>query len=192
MTEERPAQGRTALGIVGWAAAAVVATGVGVAALSAIGAGITESVIRPLSQSEVEGRLAAATAAGDAADRGGLDTPPTSAVPSEGPAASESASPPPSGEPSSPDEDAAAPPDPERIDTVGGMVTARCGDADVVELVAQAPAQGFGVDVDVEDEGDDDEPLGAVTVQFESEELDVEVLLICSGGVLSHETSIDD
>ncbi|APU13820.1 MULTISPECIES: hypothetical protein [Actinoalloteichus] len=182
MTEERPAQGRTALGIVGWTVAAVVATGVGVAALSAIGAGITESVIRPLSQSEVQGRLAAAAAAGNADDPGGPGAPPAT---SDGP--SESPSPP--SEPTSPAEDV-SPPSPELIETDGGMVTARCGDADDVLLVTQTPAQGFSVDIERED--DDDEPVGAVTVQFESEELDVEVLLSCSGGVLSHRTSIDD
>lgn len=46
------------MGIGAWAATAAVATGVGVAAISVLGAGITDHGVRPLTSAQVERALA--------------------------------------------------------------------------------------------------------------------------------------
>jgi hypothetical protein len=48
----------TLMGIGAWAATAAVATGVGVAAISVLGAGITDHGVRPLTSAQVERALA--------------------------------------------------------------------------------------------------------------------------------------
>ncbi|AOS62557.1 hypothetical protein [Actinoalloteichus hymeniacidonis] len=202
MSGEKPVRGKTALGVVGWAVAAVVATTVGVAALSAIGAGITDSVVRPLSQDEVEGRIAAADATASAEenrpDPNEPDSTPSPPPDPQGDGPPATGGPAPSEEPdqsggqaeegqNQPDQGGAV--SPELIETPGGMVTARCAQGRV-EVLSASPAQAFGVDVDNED-GDDDEPPG-VTVQFESDEDEIEVHLSCADSVLSHRVSYDD
>lgn len=54
---------RTVVGIGAWAVTAAVATGIGVAAISVLGAGITDRGVRPLTSAQIERALASPEAA---------------------------------------------------------------------------------------------------------------------------------
>ncbi|WP_214408142.1 hypothetical protein [Pseudonocardia lacus] len=101
-----PPTARTVTGVLAWLGAVVVATGVGLAAVSAIGVSIVGADQQVLSPSDVEGRLAAAGA-------------PSTAAPIAPPA--------PAAEP------AAAP---KAFPTDGGTVVARCVDGRVEVVTA--------------------------------------------------------
>jgi hypothetical protein len=102
--------------VLAWAAALVAATVVGVTAVNAIGSGIVGAGQRPLSQSEVDARLAALPSAPSA---------PTTPSPTS------SSTPPP--EPVV---------EPTVVTSPGGSVIARCA-GNLVEVVSAMPAQGF-------------------------------------------------
>jgi hypothetical protein len=104
--------------MMGWLAAALVATGVGVAAVSLLGEGISDSITRPLSSAEVRRELA-------------RSSPAPTGTPAVTPTPAPSAS---------PSESAAGPA--QLLDTAGGTVVARCVGTQV-ELTSWSPAQGF-------------------------------------------------
>jgi len=116
----RPWSGRTRAltGTLAWAAALVAATVVGLTAVNAIGSGIVGAGQRPLSQSEVDARLAALPS-----------TPNTSSTPSSTPPSTPSSAPAPTVEPTV-------------VTSPGGSVIARCS-GNLVEVVSALPAQGF-------------------------------------------------
>jgi hypothetical protein len=117
-------------GVVLWLAAAVAATAVGLFAVGAIGTGIFGAAQQPLSQSEVDSRLAQSPA----------PAPPTSSSPPS----------------SAPPTSTAPPARTTTIRSAGGTVWARCAPGGV-EVVGSTPAQGFGVESD-DDDGIDDHP----------------------------------
>jgi hypothetical protein len=128
-----------------------VATGVGLAAVSAIGVGLVGADQRVLSASDVQGRLAAAgppSAAPAPAPTAGPSAGP-SAAPAPGPAAS-----------------------PKAFPTDGGTVVARCvnGRADIITA---SPAQGWRI----HDEAEQDRGR----VRFEAGGSRIELRLSCAG-----------
>ncbi|HEX6328760.1 MAG TPA: hypothetical protein VFZ72_19490 [Jiangellaceae bacterium] len=138
---QQPETRRTAMVVAGWLAAAVLSTGVTLAAVSSIGTGIFGSSAGPLDRQEINEALA---------------TPEPTGSPTE---------PAPTGSPTEP-----APTDPVTepsvITSAGGTVVARCAADDLVELLSWSPAQGFSVDnaehgpareVEVEFESEDDD-----------------------------------
>ncbi|WP_431920080.1 septum formation initiator [Micromonospora wenchangensis] len=143
---------RTLLATVGWLAAAVLATLIGVAAIRLVGESITGTPGGVRSQAEVERALAAPV--------------PTPAMPS-GPAASAS---------SSPTVGPSATPGQRRsFSTPGGTAVAECVGSEV-RLVSWAPAQGYRVkDVD---RGPDDD----AEVTFTGPAGEFEVNVGCIGG----------
>jgi hypothetical protein len=127
--------------VAGWLAAAVLSTGVTLAAVSSIGTGIFGSSAGPLDRQEINEALA---------------TPEPTGSPTE---------PEPTGSPTEPEPtDPVA--EPSVITSAGGTVVARCAAGGLVELLSWSPAQGFSVDnaehgpareVDVEFESEDDD-----------------------------------
>lgn len=118
-------------GVVLWLAAAAAATAVGLFAVGAIGTDIFGPAQQPLSESEVDNRLAES---------------PTSTPPTTAPTTSSPTSTPTTTTPTA------------RTATVrsaGGTVWARCAPGGV-EVRSYTPAQGFGVESD--DDGIDDHP----------------------------------
>jgi hypothetical protein len=113
---------RVLMGITAWAAAAAVSTGIGIAAISVLGAGITDRGARPLTPGQIERALAATTPA--AATPSALAATPTPHVPSGTPAAGTTRA----------------------LSTSGGSVLARCEPAGTAYLLSWTPAQGYGVD----------------------------------------------
>jgi hypothetical protein len=127
--------------MVGWLAAAVLSTGVTLAAVSSIGSGIFGSSAGPLDRQEVNEALA---------------TPSPSVEPTPEPTGSPVTEP-------APTEPVA---EPRVITSAGGTVVARCAAGGLVELLSWSPAQGFSVDnaehgpareVEVEFESEDDD-----------------------------------
>jgi len=116
-----PPTTRTVTGVLAWLGAVVVATGVGLAAVNAIGVGLVGAAQPVLSPADVEGRLAAAGAPSV------VPVPTTS--PSTGPAPSPAPAP------------AGAP---KAFPTDGGTVVARCVDGGV-DVVSASPAQGWRI-----------------------------------------------
>lgn len=114
-----PPTTRTVTGVLAWLGAVVVATGVGLAAVNAIGVGLVGAAQPVLSPADVEGRLAAAGA------------PSAAPVPTTPPPAGPTAEPAP----------AAAP---KAFPTDGGTVVARCVDG-AVDVVSASPAQGWRI-----------------------------------------------
>jgi hypothetical protein len=110
-----PPTTRTVTGVLAWLGAVVVATGVGLAAVNAIGVGLVGVAQPVLSPSDVEGRLAAAGAPSAA--------PPAVPVPTTDPVP------------------AAAP---KAFPTDGGTVVAVCTDGRV-DVVSASPAQGWRI-----------------------------------------------
>ncbi|MCO5972653.1 hypothetical protein [Actinoallomurus soli] len=119
---------RVLIGITAWAAAAAVSTGIGIAAISVLGAGITDRGVRPLTPDQVERALAAGTTPAPAATTPATPTAPAATATSQGT----------SGAPAAATTRA--------LSTSGGSVLARCGPADAVYLLSWTPAQGYGVD----------------------------------------------
>lgn len=119
---------RVLIGITAWAAAAAVSTGIGIAAISVLGAGITDRGVRPLTPDQVERALAADTTPAPAAT-----TPATPTAPVATPTAQGTSGAPAAGTTRA-------------LSTPGGSVLARCGPADAVYLLSWTPAQGYGVD----------------------------------------------
>jgi hypothetical protein len=115
---------RVVTGVLAWSAALVAATTVGITAVNAIGSGIVGAGQRPLTQSEVDARLAASTPT----------TKPTTATTSSGPSTSTG--------PSATSETRAIP-------SQGGTVIARCVPGGV-EIVSTTPAQGYQASSDHE------------------------------------------
>jgi hypothetical protein len=108
--------------VLAWSAALVAATTVGITAVNAIGSGIVGAGQRPLSQSEVDARLAAST-------------------PTTRPTTTTSPSPASSSPPANSDTRA--------IPSQGGTVIARCVPGGV-EIVSTTPAQGYQASSDHE------------------------------------------
>ncbi|MCC5579108.1 hypothetical protein IMZ11_26125 [Microtetraspora sp. AC03309] len=161
---------RSLLGILGWLIAAAVATVTSTWAISLLGEGLTQKVVSPMSQADVDRALAVATATGAPV------TP--SPSPTEGATTPVTPSPAATGSPVTP-----VTPSPTatggvtRAFTVpGGSFVVSC-DRDQASLLSWSPAQGYAAD-DV-DRGPDRE----VKVEFESEVDKVTVKITCPGGV---------
>lgn len=157
---------RITAGALVWLAAAVAATVVGMTAVGAIGDDILGSAQAPISQAEVERRLAA------------VSTP--TATPSATPTAS--ATPP--GNPTTPA--TTTPPADSRLTTTeAGSIISRCVPGGV-EVISAVPAQGYQVETD--DDEDEDHP----SITFTAGETEVEVRLRCVNGTPEPEIRRDD
>ncbi|GLW99246.1 hypothetical protein [Microtetraspora sp. NBRC 16547] len=157
---------RSLIGILGWLIAAAVATVTSTWAISLLGEGLTQKVVSPMSQADVDRALAAATAPG----RTVTPTPsPTGRITAPTPS--------PTGRIMSPSPSVTVTGGASRAFTVpGGSFVASC-DGGLASLLSWSPAQGYAAD-DV-DRGPDRE----VKVEFESEADKVTVKITCSGGV---------
>ncbi|GAA2091562.1 hypothetical protein [Actinomadura alba] len=155
---------RVLLGIGGWLAAVVAATGVGVAAIGVLEDGITGSRTRALDQGTVQRALSSPSA------------PPESPVASPAPPGSsaEPGTPAPTGDGIT-----------RVLSTKGGTVTAACSGG-LVRLVAWSPAQGYGAD--------DDErgPARVASLTFESDDVEYEVTVTCAADGPVARTHKDD
>lgn len=166
-------------GVLLWLAAAAGATAVGMAAVGMIGSDIFGSSQEPLTQAEVEQRLAS-PAAGQTA--GPTTDPSTGATDPGTPGGSPSAEP--TGTPST----TATPPTtappaarPRVVNALGtGTVTAQCNADGTVRILAVIPAQGYEADAD---DDEDDHPK----ITFETDATEVEVRLRCVDGVVTDE-----
>jgi hypothetical protein len=152
--------------MVGWLAAAVLSTGVTLAAVSSIGSGIFGSSAGPLDRQEVNEALA---------------TPSPSVEPTPEPTGSPVTEPAPTDP--APTEPVA---EPRVITSAGGTVVARCAAGGLVELLSWSPAQGFSVD------NAEHGPAREVEVEFESEDDDVEMKIRCVDGVPADVDDDDD
>lgn len=143
--------------VAGWLAAAVLSTGVTLAAVSSIGSGIFGSSAGPLDRQEINEALAtpAPTGSPTEPDPTGSRTEPTPTEPA-------------------PTEPVA---EPSVISSAGGTVVALCAAGGLVELLSWSPAQGFSVD------NAEHGPAREVDVEFESEDDDVEMKIQCVDGV---------
>ncbi|WP_306215155.1 hypothetical protein [Actinoplanes sp. RD1] len=119
---------RTLLGAASWLGAAAVAVLVGLAAISIIGAGLTSTTARPLSEADVARRL---------------DAVPTASAPASAPAS-------PSAEASLGTPRAAT----RTFSTRGGTVVARCEEEGGPEIVSMSPRPGFELHDQDDDEGE--------------------------------------
>lgn len=150
--------GRLALAVVGWLAAAAVASGAGVMLINLFGGPHTNAANRPMTPDEVRAALTSGR------DPSAASSPPGSPGP-----------PGPSGLPGtpSPGQDTRV----RLIPTSGGHVIAEC-DGELAGLRSWTPAQGFQSD-DVEPGPDD-----RVRVTFESDhqDIEIEVEVHCVGG----------
>jgi hypothetical protein len=147
--------------VAGWLAAAVLSTGVTLAAVSSIGTGIFGSSAGPLDRQEINEALATPEPTGS----------PTEPEPTGSPTEPE-----PTGSPTEPEPtDPVA--EPSVITSAGGTVVARCAAGGLVELLSWSPAQGFSVD------NAEHGPAREVDVEFESEDDDVEMKIQCVDGV---------
>jgi hypothetical protein len=154
---------RVTTGVVAWLVAAAAATTVGLFAVGAIGTDIFgASTGRPLSQSEVDAKLATA---------------PPATTTSQPPASSSTAPPPATTTTPRPQVGRT-----QSFRSAGGTVFARCVPGGV-QVVSATPAQGFSVDSEDVDEDVDDHPH----VRFRSGEQEVEVRLRCVGGTVQPE-----
>lgn len=144
--------------VAGWLAAAVLSTGVTLAAVSSIGTGIFGSSAGPLDRQEIIEALAMPSPSAEPTSQPPA-TPEQTESPATGPAPTE-----PVGEPTV-------------ITSAGGTVVAQCSADGLVELLSWSPAQGFSVDN--AERGPDSE----VEVEFESEDADVELKIRCVDGV---------
>jgi hypothetical protein len=119
----RPRSGRARLvtGVLSWLAAVAGATAVGIAAVSAIGSGIVGAGPQPLTQSEVDARLAVTRSSSPTSP----GAPPTSASPTT------------------------ARDNSQVFAVQGGTIIARCVPGGV-EVVSATPAQGYQVSADRE------------------------------------------
>ncbi|SDU82087.1 hypothetical protein SAMN04488563_6390 [Jiangella alkaliphila] len=169
---------RIGTGVLLWLAAAAAATAVGMAAVGMIGSDIFGSSQEPLTQAEVEQRLATPDPTGDPA---GVP----SGSPSPSPSGSETPAPTPTDPPS--DEPEVEPTTPAVSAPVSipadgaGTVIARCNADGTVTVVSAIANQGFEVDSD--DDERDDHPQ----IKFEGDDVEVEVRLRCIDGVVTPE-----
>ncbi|WP_067176808.1 hypothetical protein [Microtetraspora niveoalba] len=145
---------RSLIGILGWLIAAAVATVTSTWAISLLGEGLTQRVVSPMSQADVDRALATATATATASP-----TPTaTGPAPTPGPSATVTGG------------------GGTRAFTIpGGSFVASC-EGKTASLLSWSPGQGYAVD-DVE-RGPDHE----VSLEFESEADKVTVKVSCSGG----------
>lgn len=149
---------RATAAVAGWVAVAAAATGAGMFAVGAIGAGVVPASPQPLDAQQVT-----ALARGQQARQpANAQTPP--------PARSTPAPPMPA--PSTPTPQA----EPKVLSTPGGIILASCAGGRVVVRSA-SPAQGYQVESD-----DDDDDGGRPEVKFRSDGADVKVRLHCTDG----------
>ncbi|TDV55239.1 hypothetical protein [Actinophytocola oryzae] len=153
---------RVTTGFVLWAVAAVAATAVGLAAVSAIGTDIFGAGQEPLSQSEVDQLLASQTQAPSS-------TPPTTSS-STAPTTTTTPTPP------------AA--QPVATPTSGGTVMSHCTPEGLVAVDSATPAQGYQV-------GREDQLEDHPHVTFTGGGREVEVRLRCVNGVPNAEIKYD-
>jgi hypothetical protein len=146
-----PPTARTVTGVLAWLGAVVVATGVGLAAVNAIGVGLVGADQRVLSASDVQSRLAAAGA------------PSAVPVPVPVPTTEPTAGPSPAPSPSA---------SPKAFPTDGGTVVARCVDGRA-DIITASPAQGWRI----HDEAEQDRGR----VRFEAGGDRIELRLSCAG-----------
>lgn len=169
---------RIGTGVLLWLAAAAAATAVGMAAVGMIGSDIFGSSQEPLTQAEVEQRLAAPTTGPSADPSPG---PSGSTDQSPDPSATETPTPSPPTSPS-PEPTTPAATRPRVIDALGaGTVTAQCNADGTVDVLLVTPEQGYEVDSD--DDDADDHPQ----IKFENDAVEVEVRLRCVDGVVTDE-----
>jgi hypothetical protein len=173
---------RTTLAIVAWLATAITAAGAGLAALSTLGAGITDRPVEPMSLAQVEAALAE----------------PLPATPRPSPVAGHvSVTPQPSRSPRISATPHASPtrvhhtwtprPRPTAVPTrssvpvarslnsEGGTVLARC-EQNLAYLVSWTPMQGYSADNARRG------PALFVSVQFESRDHEIKMIVSCRGG----------
>jgi hypothetical protein len=146
--------------VAGWLAAAILSTGVTLAAVSSIGTGIFGSSAGPLDRQEINQALATPEPAVEPTAQ-----PPTTAEPPATP------------QPTATPEPSESGGRPSVVTSAGGTVVARCAADDLVELLSWSPAQGFSVD------NAEHGPAREVEVEFESEADDVEMKIRCVDGV---------
>ena len=144
--------------VAGWLAAAVLSTGVTLAAVSSIGTGIFGSSAGPLDRQEINAALTTPTPTVEPTPQPS-ETPEPTGSPVTGPAPTEPGA------------------GPSVITSAGGTVVAQCAADGLVELLSWSPAQGFSVD------NAEHGPAREVEVEFESEEDDVEMKIRCVDGV---------
>lgn len=175
-----------ALVVAGWLGAAAVATGVALAAVSSIGAGIFGNSAGPLEQQQVADALAALPT--EEPVRTPANTPTSTPTPSATPDATSTPGNPSDNTPNNTPNNGSTEPtaEPEVITSPGGTVVARCTANGRVEVLSWSPAQGYRVD-----DGDHG-PAREVEVEFESGEQDVEVKVRCAGGVPDAAIESDD
>ncbi|WP_431433609.1 hypothetical protein [Actinophytocola sp.] len=162
---------RITTGVVLWAVAAAAATAVGLFAVGAIGSDLYGAdAQKPLSQSEVDQRLAETTPPGRTTTSP-RSSPPTTTTP---PATTTSPA------TTTPPAKTAV------IHSAGGTVWARCAPGGV-EVLGSTPAQGFEVEPD-DDARVNDHPK----ITFLAGEREIEVRLRCSGGTVTHTVEDDD
>ena len=157
--------------VVGWLGAAVLATGVTLAAVSSIGAGIFGSSAGPLDRQEITDTLSTLSPSAESTQQV-PPTPQPTATPTPTPTA-EPAATQPAAEPSV-------------ITSAGGTVVARCSGAGLVEVLSWSPAQGFRVD------NAEHGPAREIEVEFESDDDDIDVKIRCIDGVPTDVADDDD
>ncbi len=158
---------RVGTGVLLWLAAAAGATAAGMAAVGMIGTDIFGSSQEPLTQAEVEQRLAAPTTG-----------PSASPSPTATPTPSTTTSP----QPTSPQPTTPPPARPRVVNANdAGTVTAQCNPDGTVHVLGVIPAQGYEADTD--DDEDDDHPQ----IKFENDSVEIEVRLRCVDGVVTDE-----
>lgn len=143
---------RRTYAVLGWLAAALAATGVGVAALGVLGDGIVGEAAPPMSPEQVRHALARATNGASATPSGTSGTPRPTGTSREGASG------------------------PVVLASAGGTVVARCLTDGTVLLDSWSPRQGYQVE-DIE-RG----PARHVKIQFESDDLEFKGRITCSGG----------
>lgn len=162
-----------------WLAAAAGATAVGMAAVGTIGSDIFGSSQEPLTQAEVEQRLAS-----PAATTGPTGSPSSPSSPSSETSTPSATAPPGTAPPAttSPDPTTHPAAQPRVVSANGaGTVTAQCNPDGTVQVLSSVPSQGYKVDTD--DDESDDHP----SIKFENDAVEVEVRLRCVDGVLTDE-----
>lgn len=173
------ARRRVILGVVGWVLVAAGAVAIGMLAVSLLGRGLTDGTSQPLSSDAVTRALqqAQASATPTASRR-----PPNEPTPDLQPTEERT----PKATPDVPRSASRAAAANRRFDSPGGTVLARCR-GDQAYLTSWSPHPGFEVD-EVERGWD-----STTSVQFESDDVKVKLVVRCRGGqpVVSQETDAD-
>jgi hypothetical protein len=183
VTTSSPRLRRGVVAVAGWLAAAFLATGVTLAAVTLIGSGIFGESTRTRSQAEVTQALAALRTAGASPSPSGTPSSPASSSPSGQPSNTTT----PAEPTSEPTSSVATAVSPVRrvITSAGGTVLAECLGRHVT-VISWTPAQGYRVD---------DVDMGArrdVEVRFEGEDTEVRVKIRCTNGRPDAEIEEDD